>query len=289
MTPWWAAVAPAEATVDCGRAAHRLRWAAGRLELVDHDGDAERVMGVLGSDLPACVRVKAAWEARAADVGLVTLGRRPGEADLGLGRDGAAAVAPPAPAPGAPPAEAAGRRRDDLLALLSLPAAMIDRLVLGVFADAADRWADEEFRRVHGLRLGAAVTARATPALRRLGAELAGGGPVEVQCAPAGPGEGPEVEARRAAGGVRVTATLPLGWVASVWGAGISEPDGRFVLALAPGGDLEVEVAAWEPLEVGRWRAVGRLARLARDGDGPLRLVAATAPVGGERGGAPPP
>jgi hypothetical protein len=71
---------------------------------------------------------------------------------------------------------------------------------------------------------------------------------------------------------LEITASLPLDWVSTVWGPGISEPAGRMVLAVrsaAAGGhdpvtELVVDIAEWHPDGIDRWEAVRRTGRLAR-------------------------
>jgi hypothetical protein len=262
--PWWAAVPPATAARACSGAVHGLRWHEGELTLPDHgDASAEETLHALGGPVPACVRIARAWRSLADDPALVTLGRRPGEPDIGLGDP---------PPPGARTATAGAddaSRRDRLLLLFTLPAPLIDRLVLTAAAKAAERWPDADFRAQHGLRLGAGLAARATPALRRFGGELAG--PDEalvVHATPAGPGDRTSVRAERSDAGIEITASLELAWLSSVWGPGISEPAGRMVLAVRDvedgGRTVHVDVAEWHPDGVEQWEAVrvpGRLTR----------------------------
>ncbi|MEA3077410.1 MAG: hypothetical protein QOF60_2318 [Actinomycetota bacterium] len=252
--PWWSATSPAEAELACGGKTHTVRWERGGLVLAGHDDvEAERALGALGASPPACLVLRERWERHAGDVALLTLGRRPGEASLGCAEDVRLTST---------------TRRAELLALLALPAPMIDRLVMTAAAQAADRWADDGFRQAHGLRLGAALKARATPALRRLGEGLVPGAEVVVECRPTGPGEPPEIvaEHRPPDPAVHVDATLPLEWLASVWGPGISEPDGRVVLQVVDGDDdtFTVDLASWEATAPDRWRVVAERATLTR-------------------------
>jgi hypothetical protein len=236
---------------------HQLRWRDGELTLPDHgDVTAEETLQALGGPVPACIRIARAWRSLADDPALVTLGRRPGEPDIGLGDP---------PPPGArTPAVDIDRltRRDRLLLLFTLPAPLIDRLMLTAAAKAAERWPDPAFRSQHGLRLGAGLAARATPALRRLGGELAG--PDEglvVHATPAGPGDRTTVRAERTESGIEITASLRLEWLSTVWGAGVSEPAGRMVLAVrdvhgpTDRPELHVDVAEWHPDGTDQWEA----------------------------------
>ncbi len=237
----------------------------------DHgDVAAELALGALGASPPRCLLYRSAWHRLSRDPALVTLGRRPGEADIGIG---------PVPGPGGRTAfRADPSHRDALLLLFTLPAPLIDRAVLTACAAAAEQWDDPIFRAAHGLRLGAALTARATPSLRRLGGELAGPDEaVVVHCTPAGQHERPVVMAERSEHGLEVTASVPLSWIPSIWGPGISEPDGRMVLAVrsAESPDhLDVDIAEWRPDGVDQWEAAPVPATLSRRwADEPWRIT----------------
>lgn len=280
MSEWWVGLPSVSTTIACRGQRHRIRWEAGDLVAGDHDdAEAEETLHALGGEPPECLRLRARWETRTGDVALLTLGRRPGEDRLGLSAEQVAPLVTVleqrAPRRSARPAgqgdPGAVARRADLLALFSLPAAFIDRLVLTAFAHAASRWSDGRFRSAHGLRLGAALTARATPALRRLGERLQV--PVEVRCSPAAPGASTAVQAELSGSVLVVNAELSPWWLPAVWGAGISEPDGEFVLGVISGDDagVVVEEADWAPCGSGLWRAVPRPSRLGWDGHGLLR------------------
>ncbi len=295
MPPWWACLPPVSTTVACRGDQHRIIWEAGVLVAQDHDDpEAEGALHALGGHPPECLRLQARWSAYSGDVALISLGRRPGEADLGLSPETVAPFiaamevtwsrrpASPARHSASNPARlAADRRRADLLALLCLPVTFIDRLVVSAFARAATRWTDDDFRSAHGLRLGAALTARASPALWRLGRRL--GHPVEVRCTPAAPTEPEAVRARHEGRSLVVTANLSPWWLSTVWGAGISEVGGGFVLRVTSAHEagVTVEAAEWEPVGPGSWVAAGRPTPLVRDGQGLLRLPAGSGSGGG--------
>ena len=286
--PWWVGLTEAVAELDCGGATHRVRWASGALSTDDHDdAKAEETLEALGGEAPRCIEILRAWRRHAATPELITLGRRPGEAELGL-RDAPvldkAAILAPYRRRGVSPAslrqaEARMHRREELGLLLALPAPLIDRLVLTVLASCADRWDDEALRENHGLRIGAALSARATPALRRFAQKL-GDGPVEVGVSPVHPDRlGPLVAARLERGQpVVISAELPVSWLPTVWGRGVSEPDGEFVLAVTGGTDdgleLEVFVAEWESSGAMAWEAVPVPARIVFDpADGRRQVI----------------
>ncbi len=251
---------PVETEIDCGGARHLLRWEEGALVAVDHgdDADAEDALAALGGERPPCLALRAAWRQRAGEPEVVTLGRRPGEPSLGLevtAGDGRLRVG-------------VGDRRHDLVALFSLPAPFLDRLAIEAMASAASRWSDPEFRNTHGLRLGAALVARARPALTRLAQRLPDPVVTRPACEPAATGSPATILAEREPGrrdALVVTATLPLDWLSRVWGPGLSEPSDHFVLeveGLRPDGALRVQVASWVPAGEGRWQVVGQPAEL---------------------------
>jgi hypothetical protein len=74
---WWAAFGPAEAQLRCGDGQHRLRWADGTLEAVDHpDAEGELVLGALGGDTSPCLDVVAAWGKHCDDLAVLAIGPR---------------------------------------------------------------------------------------------------------------------------------------------------------------------------------------------------------------------
>lgn len=277
--PWWQGLAPAEAEVVCRGDVHVIRWAEGEIHLASHpDLEAEEALVALGGEESGCQAIVRRWRAAAQDPRLVTIGRRPGEGPIGLPAEMAAAT--PAAMPvltGLPAAartqvERRFKARSDVVELFTLPGALIDRLVLTAMAACAERWDDDAFRDEHGLRLGAALAARAEPALRRFGARLGRGTP-HVVVAPSRPGGGPFFSARlEPQQPLSLTAELPVGWLVDVWGRGISEPEGNLVLAVRDadpsGRELVVDLAEWE--QAGRiiWELTGVAARLVRDDDG---------------------
>jgi hypothetical protein len=262
-------MAAAETTIDCDGGRHTLRWEDGRLRTPDHpDPEAERTLGALGGDVPSCIRLRTAWAAHQDDPALVTLGRRPGEARLGFASDAVVSTAPMHTPPRRRLA-ADANRREELVALLSLPVAFVDRLVLTSMAAAAERWADDRFRERHGLRLGAALSSRAAPGLRRLAMELSRPDEaISVHTAPAAPGVGePTIQAQRSRRGLDVAASLPLSWLATVWGPGLSEPDGLVAVARSGAGPdaYVVDVVEWAAGGDGRWVAERRPVTVERE------------------------
>lgn len=271
MTSWWGAVPAAVAVHPCRGQQHRIEWREGTLRVPAHeDAEAERTLAALGGAAPACIRLRQAWTSWAHDAALVTLGRRPAEEGLGFARPDAT---PSAGALHVPPLRRRPEvraRRDDFVLLLSLPPAFIDRLVLTAMAAAAEQWSDAAFRERHGLRLGASLASRARPALQRSVAALTlPGEDVVVHCSPSAAGGPLALRAERSAHGLEVTGALPLEWLASVWGAGLSEADGRLVVAVreaVPEG-YGVDVVEWVESGRGCWDGVTRPAALERAAD----------------------
>lgn len=292
--PWWFGLAPTTTPIRCAGVVHELRWERGALHADGHDDpDAEAALVALGSPPPPCLAARALWREFSTDPHVVTLGRRPGEPTVGIPVDDDTDLegrwrhesirlrAGPSSASLGSAAldriDATERRRRGLLNLLSLPAAMLDRLLVEVLASCAERWTSPSFRAEHGLRLGAALHVRASPAVRRLG-ERVGAGTPAVAISPLHPDQPGTLLALRLEAGEApaLSAELPIGWLASVWGRGLSEPDGEFVLdvrSAAPDGEtFEVFVAEWEPAGPLTWEAAPVPATVFRDPDGIRRV-----------------
>jgi hypothetical protein len=279
--PWWLGLEPACADVACQDTTHRVRWAGGKLHADSHpDIEAERALAALGGAAPTCLELNHLWLQYAEDPQLITLARRPGERPLGLdgtdnvyGSQGQQQQQMAAlPAPVRKQIEERFRRRTELEQLLSLPGPVIDRLMLTAFARCADRWDDDAFRAEHGLRAGAALHARAAPALRRFGARL-GRGSVDATVSPSQPGAGPAFVARADPGApTMLHAELPISWLVDVWGRGISEPEGRLILAVRDadelGREFTVDLAVWEPAGYDAWELAAIPGRVVTDEDG---------------------
>jgi hypothetical protein len=74
---WWAAFESAEAPQRCGDAEHRLRWADGKLQAVDHpDAEGELVLAALGSDTSPCLDTVMAWGRHSDDLAVLAVGPR---------------------------------------------------------------------------------------------------------------------------------------------------------------------------------------------------------------------
>jgi hypothetical protein len=206
MSDWWLGLAPAEVVVECGGARHRVRWEAGSIAALDHaDLEGERALSALGGEPCICADVIDAWHAHAGDERVLVVGRR-GPADRIIAREwgadddedghhvfvgGMASM----PIPASPNAR--------LLALMSLPGALPDRLQATVAAALVDR--------APSPRLHAALYGRVREVL----------GDVEVELL--APGATPSLGDGCVA--------LPFSWVSSVWARGVATVLGRFCLA----------------------------------------------------------
>jgi len=74
---WWSALGPAETKLRCGDAEHRLRWADGTLQAVDHpDAEGELVLAALGGDTSPCLDMVAAWGKHSDDLTVLSVGPR---------------------------------------------------------------------------------------------------------------------------------------------------------------------------------------------------------------------
>jgi hypothetical protein len=223
--PWWAAFPPAEAQIRCGAGQHRLRWAEGTLIAADHpDAEGELVLAALGGEEAECVTVTEAWRAHHDDLDVLALGPR-SPADIltvlppkTSHRAVAAIARRPSPRPGPEEAQGARARRAELLAVFALGPVFQQRLSGAVAA----AWSPGGPRAGHQASvrpiLVAALTGRLAPAVSGwLGIdadqvtaslhEEAGWGMIQRN------GTGP---------GSRLHASLPSGWLARVWAAGLA-------------------------------------------------------------------
>jgi hypothetical protein len=81
--PWWAAFGPTETSVDCGDRQHRMRWADGTLQAVDHtDAEGESVLAALGGSTTPCIDLVRAWGTHAEDLRVLAIGPRSGKDTL---------------------------------------------------------------------------------------------------------------------------------------------------------------------------------------------------------------
>jgi hypothetical protein len=247
MTSWWTGLEPAQTTVTCGGADHRLRWADGVLTAPDHDDiDGERAMAVLGGERCACVDVLDAWARRADDPMVLLLARRGPTDVLGIDEDDAPWAVPSAAsgavgwasyvplssvgfvtagaASGMPaPADPGPDASDEIIGLLALGGGLADRLV----ATTAARWRDRATD--HPAPLHAALYGRALATLRTWLAEP----DLELELELVAD-DAPRTLTRD---GTTLHAALPFGWLLDVWTRGFAVVADRFVLAATPSPD----------------------------------------------------
>jgi hypothetical protein len=276
---WYQSLPPAEAQVPCGAGTHAVRWEAGQLALAAHpDLEAELVLTALGGDKPLCLTVAEAWDRHADDLDVLIAGPRSRADMITSGWDDAREHwrtllgLPPGsllgPGPGIGPgggsaaggasARAAGpgplrgprilerglvrllQSRTEMLRLLALGPAFQFRLA-GTVAAA---WsAGREHHAGRRPELVAALTGRLAPAV----AEWLGIDPDSVSAAPldgAAPTAWGTLETFGSGADRRVRASLPFGWLASVWACGLAVVDGHLVVAVEQPGWPHARVLA---------------------------------------------
>ena len=237
MNPWWLGLAPAQATVTCGGAEHRLRWEAGELTALDHeDPEAERALAALGAERCTCVDVLDAWAGHRDDARVLVLASR-GQID-----------------PLAPPGDEVAQFG------IAQPAIVGGFTVRGRGAGRVQR---PRRRPATVRRAGASVSyaagrgggffgpgagptgsmARKAEAEDELIALLGlGGGLPEVHLTMIGDGGEPSLATEDRA----VRARLPFGWLVDVWAKGLATIWGRCCLAANTD-----DGQAWELVTVG--------------------------------------
>ncbi len=277
--PWFGCLAPCEAQVPCGTGQHVVRWEAGALRLASHaDPEAERVLAALGGEQARCVEVAEAWGRHAADLTMLSVGPRGPADEIGVSWDDVDAAAQAAqrggwtgyvPLPGSPghgpmqlasPPTAAAlarvsirrtlfqqeadqdrQRRNDLLSLLALGYGFQVRLTGQVVAAHAGRL-DEQDEQGRSIRpvLTAALAGRLAPVAEQwLGID-----PDQVVVSlHRGPGWGSaELTGRGSERRLRVS--LPAGWLARVWAAGLTLAGRHLVVAVQRAGWPSARVLA---------------------------------------------
>jgi len=276
---WYDSLPAADATVPCGSGTHAVRWEAGQLMLPSHpDAEAELVLGALGGDKPACVKMAETWTRHTADLAVLTTGPRCAADEVSVGWDEVAkqrANLPPLsqamraarlratsgrfrPVQGAPAVPAAlgspatlamdpgmaetvrrQQQRIEMIELLALGAALQFRLSGAVCAAwAGPDKADE--RRARRPAFAAALTGRFAPAA----AEWLGIDPDAITVVPhETPGWG-AMELTGTGAGRRLRAALPVGWLADVWACGLAVVSGHLVVAVEQPGYPRASVLA---------------------------------------------
>jgi hypothetical protein len=268
----WFDCLPSCAThLQCGQGWHTVRWEAGELRLVSHpDAEGELVLAALGGEKARCVEVAEAWGRHAEDLSVLAIAPR-GPADKiavswfdvdaalrAPRRGGPLGYSPSAGRPGRLPPPAAGpifpagarhqqtmqerertaRRRNDMLSLLALGYGFQVRLI-GQVAEAHASRPEGAMEKIRPA-LVAAITARLAPVAEQwLGIDP---GQVVVTLHH-GPGWG-SAELTGRAGQRRLRVSLPVGWLAQVWAAGLALTGRHLVVAVAQGGWPDARVLA---------------------------------------------
>jgi len=276
---WYDSLPAADATVPCGSGTHAVRWEAGQLMLPSHpDAEAELVLGALGGDKPACVKMAETWTRHTADLAVLTTGPRCAADEVSVGWDEVAkqrANLPPLsqamraarlratsgrfrPVQGAPAVPAAlgspatlamdpgmaetvrrQQQRIEMIELLALGAALQFRLSGAVCAAwAGPDKADE--RRARRPAFAAALTGRFAPAA----AEWLGIDPDAVTVVPHEAPSWGAMELTGTGAGRRLRAALPVGWLAGVWACGLGVVSGHLVVAVEEPGYPRARVLA---------------------------------------------
>jgi hypothetical protein len=275
---WFHCLPRCDTYLPCGTGRHIVRWEAGELRLLSHpDPEAELVLAALGGDKARCVEVAQAWERHAEDLSVLAIGPRGPADEIAVSWDDVDAALPasqfgsgPGPMPPVPAryqqamqdGEQAARRRHDMLSLFALGYGFQVRLIGQVAEASAGR--PQAAQAKIGPSLVAAITARLAPVAEQwLGIDP---GQVVVTLH-RGPGWGSaELTGRGEQRRLRIS--LPAGWLAQVWAAGLTLtgrhlvvavaradwPDARVLALRAPGTDpapLDVHATATGPASAG--------------------------------------
>jgi hypothetical protein len=270
---WFMCLPSCEAHVPCGQGRHIVRWEAGALRLADHaDPQAELVLAALGGEKARCVELTEAWGRHAADLSVLAIGPRGPADEISVSWDDvddAAQASGRGLAPSHGPRRAAIRlagpslptaaraqarrqqvdqemarvaqRRNDMLSLLALGYGFQVRLI-GQVAEAYADSPDEQMEKAERVRppLVAAITARLAPVAE----EWLGIDPDQVVVSlHRGPGWG-SVELTGRGEQRRLRVSLPAGWLARVWTAGLALTGRHLVVAVQRAGWPDARVLA---------------------------------------------
>jgi hypothetical protein len=270
---WWHARPAVESWVPCGSGMHPVRWEDGAFCLPAHpDAEGELVLAALGGDKAGCVELAEAWARHAGDLEVLAIGPRsaadpvtvtwedveefrtgqpggphrvqrfpwrPGVGWMTYGAVGTMGGVPGQPhtAPARHPMQdemdRVRARHLDLLSLLALGPAFQMSLSGAIAAAWSDRGPRGQEQSAHRPALEAALTGRLAPAA----ADWLGVDPDRVDVRlHEGPGWG-RLEVTGSGAGRELRASLPVGWLASVWACGLAVTGGHLVVA--------VQEAAW--------------------------------------------
>ena len=281
--PWFACLPICESHVPCGQGRHIVRWEAGALRLADHaDPEAELVLAALGGEKARCVELAEAWGRHAGDLSVLAIGPRGPADEISIswddvdaaaqasGRGALSSYGPPRSVPmrlASPSVPTAARaqarrqqaeqemgqvaqRRNDMLSLLALGYGFQVRLI-GQVAEAHASPPDEQLEKIEGVDgldgldgvrppLVAAITARLAPVAE----EWLGLDPDQVVVSlHRGPGWG-SVELTGRGEQRRLRVSLPAGWLARVWAAGLTLTGRHLVVAVQHAGWPDARVLA---------------------------------------------
>lgn len=265
MGPWYRSLPPVTAHVPCGEGTHTIRWSDGKLELTGHpDAEAELVLAALGGETPACVEIAQTWDRYSADPELLAILPRSADDRIEVSWDHVAVARNPAGSsrvgslgslgnllattpmmsrttlpPTVPPrlrqmhaeAQALRQRRLELLTLLALGPGFQLRLAGGIAA-------------AHAAARSPALTAALAGRFAPVAATWLGIDPDDITVtAHQGPGWG-----TIRVFGDSAWASLPVGWLASVWACDLAATDGGLVVGVTePGWPATRVLALPEP------------------------------------------
>jgi hypothetical protein len=270
---WFLSLPPAEALVPCGGGTHPMRWQAGRLECLAHpDAEAERVLAALGGEKARCIQAAETWARHADDLDVLACGPRSVADAVTVDWDDEQhraslfglppGLLPPAYRPrggsrayrGTPQQKLAGRLPEDFLRRVEARIEVLQLMALGPpfqfrFAGAvAAAWAAAsrtDQRASRQPELTAALTGRAAPAV----AGWTGVSPDSVIVTPMeppapSPRSWGSLDVLGTGANRLVRASLPVGWLATVWACGLALVAGHLVVAVEEPGWPRARVLA---------------------------------------------
>ena len=276
--PWFTCLPSCQTQVPCAAGRHTVGWEAGSLRLPSHpDAEGELVLAALGGAKARCIELAEAWARHADDLSMLAIGPRGPADEIAVGWDDVIAAAQAGQAPGGPAqtrpmrlashtrptmarvaarqrqmqeeVQAAQRRRNDILSLLALGYGFQVRLIGQVAAAHSARAGGDRVRPA----LVAAIAGRLAPVAE----EWLGIDPDQVEVSLHQRPSWGSTELTGYGAARRLRASLPAGWLASVWACGLARVGRYLVVAVDQPGWPQARVlglrapgAKPEPLDV---------------------------------------
>jgi hypothetical protein len=280
-------LAPATSEVACSGAKHRIEWRDGKLQLLDHDVEAEKTLAVLGSELPRCVGILEAWYgfevdpfdprmlvALLAEDVLSDRARTQVHTKYGIRATDTHSFKLAWSLGSHDKVRKMVDQARHFLALYTLPDDLRKRFALDFISRTIESWGKRGFKKRHFPAFELLVNLIAERSFRRtiktISESLGIGVPVPVKWRVLDPGAPPHFSGLITRSTVRYETRLPISWLSNVWVRSMDVVDETFVLQAveAENETLEALAVRWTAESADSFRASMSPARLKPSEDG---------------------